>query len=156
MKKTNAVRILDQQKIKYSLVEYEVDEADLSAFSVASKLGQDIERVFKTLVLKGDKNGIFVCLIPGNAELDLKKAAKVSSNKSAEMIQMKDLLITTGYIRGGCTPIGMKKSFPNYIHSSCIKYESIYISAGVRGMQININPNDLIKLTQMTVSDLLL
>lgn len=155
MKKTNAVRILDQQKIKYSLVEYEVDENDLSAFSVATKLGQDIEQVFKTLVLKGDKNGIFVCLIPGNAELDLKKAAKISSNKNAEMIQMKDLLNTTGYIRGGCTPIGMKKPYPNFIHESCLENDFIFISAGIRGMQIKINPNDLINLIQMNVSDLI-
>lgn len=153
MKKTNAVRILDQHKIRYELVEYEVDEADLGATTVARKLGQDVEQVFKTLVLRGDKTGLFVVLIPGNAELDLKKTAKLSGNKSAEMIQMKELLPLTGYIRGGCTPIGMKKAFPNFIHESCILYDTIYISAGVRGMQIKIAPDELIELTQMTVGD---
>jgi Cys-tRNA(Pro)/Cys-tRNA(Cys) deacylase len=153
MKKTNAVRILDQHKIEYELVEYEVDETDLSAMTVAKKLGQDVEQVFKTLVLRGDKTGIFVILIPGNAELNLKKAAKVSGNKSSEMILMKELLPLTGYIRGGCTPIGMKKAYPNFIHESCEFFDFIYISAGVRGMQIKIAPNDLISLTNMTVGD---
>jgi Cys-tRNA(Pro)/Cys-tRNA(Cys) deacylase len=118
MKKTNAARILDQKKIKYDLIEYEVDENDLSATTVAAKLNQNVEQVFKTLVLRGDKNGIFVCVIPGNAELNLKKAAKISGNKNAEMILMKELLPLTGYIRGGCTPIGMKKAYPTYIHDS--------------------------------------
>jgi Cys-tRNA(Pro)/Cys-tRNA(Cys) deacylase len=153
MKKTNAVRILDQHKITYELVEYEVDETDLSATTVARKLGQYVEQVFKTLVLRGDKTGIFVVLIPGNAELNLKKAAKASGNKSAEMIPMKELLPLTGYIRGGCTPIGMKKTYPNFIHESCILFETIYISAGVRGMQVMISPDDLIELTAMTIDD---
>jgi Cys-tRNA(Pro)/Cys-tRNA(Cys) deacylase len=153
MKKTNAVRILDQHKITYDLVEYEVDENDLSATTVARKLGQDVEQVFKTLVLRGDKTSIFVILIPGNAELNLKKAAKVSGNKNGEMILMKELLPLTGYIRGGCTPIGMKKSYPNFIHESCQLYDTIYISAGMRGMQIKISPADLIILTNMTVGD---
>jgi Cys-tRNA(Pro)/Cys-tRNA(Cys) deacylase len=153
MKKTNAVRILDQHKITYGLVEYEVEETDLSATTVARKLGQDVEQVFKTLVLRGDKTGIFVVLIPGNAELNLKKAAKTSGNKSAEMITMKELLPLTGYIRGGCTPIGMKKTYPNFIHESCILFENIYISAGVRGMQVMISPDDLIRLTEMTIDD---
>jgi Cys-tRNA(Pro)/Cys-tRNA(Cys) deacylase len=153
MKKTNAVRILDQHKITYGLVEYEVEETDLSATTVARKLGQDVKQVFKTLVLRGDKTGIFVVLIPGNAELNLKKAAKASGNKSAEMIAMKELLPLTGYIRGGCTPIGMKKAYPNFIHESCILFETIYISAGVRGMQVKISPDDLIRLTEMTRDD---
>jgi Cys-tRNA(Pro)/Cys-tRNA(Cys) deacylase len=153
MKKTNAARILDQNNIEYELIEYDVDETDLSATTVARKLGQDVEQVFKTLVLRGDKTGIFVVLIPGNAELNLKKAAKASGNKSSEMILMKELLPITGYIRGGCTPIGMKKAYPNFIHESCILFDTIYISAGVRGMQIKINPDDLIGLTQMTVGD---
>ena len=153
MKKTNAARILDQQNIDYRLVEYEVDESDLSATTVARKLGQDVEQVFKTLVLRGDKTGIFVVLIPGNAELNLKKAAKVSGNKSTEMVLMKELLPLTGYIRGGCTPIGMKKAYPNFIHESCQLFDSIYISAGIRGMQIKIDPSKLIELTQMIVGD---
>jgi Cys-tRNA(Pro)/Cys-tRNA(Cys) deacylase len=153
MNKTNAVRILDQHKIDYGLVEYEVDESDLSATNVAWKLGQDVEQVFKTLVLQGDKTGIFVVLIPGNAELNLKKTAKLSGNKSAEMVQMKELLSLTGYIRGGCTPIGMKKAYPNFIHESCQLFDCIYISAGMRGMQIKISSSDLIKLTNMTIGD---
>ena len=153
MKKTNAARILDQYKITYDLVEYEVDENDLGATNVARKLGQDVEQVFKTLVLRGDKTGIFVVLIPGNTELNLKKTAKLSGNKSVEMVQMKELLPLTGYIRGGCTPIGMKKAYPNYIHESCILYDTIYISAGIRGMQIRISPDDLIELTKMTTGD---
>jgi len=154
MKKTNAARILDQQKITYELVEYEVDESDLGAQHLASILGQDINQVFKTLVLRGDKTGVFVCVIPGNEEVDLKKAAKISGNKYAEMIAMKELLPLTGYIRGGCTAIGMKKAYPNYIHESCILFDHIFVSAGVRGMQIKINPDDLIRVANMTVEDL--
>lgn len=153
MKKTNAVRILDQHNISCELVEYDVDELDLSAASVAKKLGQNVEQVFKTLVLRGDKFGIFVVVIPGNTEVDLKKAAKASGNKSAEMIAMKELLPLTGYIRGGCTAIGMKKAYPNYIDESCLIFDFIYISAGARGMQIKIAPEDLISLTNMTVGD---
>lgn len=154
MKKTNAARILDQQKIVYELVEYEVDESDLGAQHLANILGQDINQVFKTLVLRGDKTGVFVCVIPGNEEVDLKKAAKISGNKYAEMIAMKELLPLTGYIRGGCTAIGMKKAYPNYIHESCILFDHIFVSAGVRGMQIKINPDDLIRVANMTVEDL--
>lgn len=154
MKKTNAARILDQQKIAYELVEYEVDESDLGAQHLANILGQDINQVFKTLVLRGDKTGVFVCVIPGNEEVDLKKAAKISGNKYAEMIAMKELLPLTGYIRGGCTAIGMKKAYPNYIHESCILFNHIFVSAGVRGMQIKINPDDLIRVANMSVEDL--
>ncbi|HPR86310.1 MAG TPA: Cys-tRNA(Pro) deacylase [Prolixibacteraceae bacterium] len=155
MKKTNAVRILDQHQIHYELIEYEVDENDLSATNVAAKLGQDVEQVFKTLVMRGDKTGIFVLLVPGNAEVDLKKAAKISGNKSADMVALKELLPLTGYIRGGCTPIGMKKAYPNFIHETCILYDQIYISAGIRGMQVKISPDDLIQLTNMTIGDFL-
>lgn len=155
MKKTNAVRLLDQQKIKYELIEYKVDENDLGATNVAAKLGQDINQVFKTLVLRGDKTGIFVCIIPGNCEVNLKKTAKISGNKKAEMIHMKELLPLTGYIRGGCTAIGMKKPYPNYIHETCLEFDFIYISAGQRGMQIKINPTDLIPFTKMKVGDLI-
>ncbi len=154
MKKTNAARILDQKKIKYDLIEYGVDENDLSAASVAAKLNQNVEQVFKTLVVRGDKTGIFVCVIPGNSELNLKKAAKISGNKNAEMILMKELLPLTGYIRGGCTPIGMKKVYPTYMHSSCNEFEFIFISAGVRGMQIKINPKDLLPAFKIETIDL--
>lgn len=143
--KTNAARLLDKAKIAYELIPYEVDENDLSAIYVADSLGENIEQVFKTLVLHGDKNGHFVCVIPGEHEVDLKLAAKASGNKKCDLIPMKELLPLTGYIRGGCTPIGMKKPFPTYIHESCLNYPYIYISAGQRGLQLKLDPNDLIK-----------
>ena len=143
--KTNAVRLLDKAKIDYELIPYEVDENDLAAAHVAAQLGENIEQVFKTLVLHGDKNGYFVCVIPGEHEVDLKLAAKASGNKKCDLIPMKELLPLTGYIRGGCTPIGMKKPFPTYIHESCLNYPYIYISAGQRGLQLKLDPNDLIK-----------
>ncbi len=143
--KTNAARLLDKAKIAYELVPYAVDEEHLAATHVAEKLGEDIAQVFKTLVLRGDKNGFFVCVVPGDAEVDLKLAAKASGNKNAEMIHMKELLPTTGYIRGGCSPIGMKKPFPTFIHVSCMDFPYIYVSAGMRGLQIKIAPADLVK-----------
>ena len=143
MKKTNAARILDRLKISYELIEYEVDESDLSAIHLAEKAGVPIENVFKTLVLEGDKTGNFVCIIPGGEEIDLKKAALASSNKKVAMIHMKDLEPLTGYIRGGCSPLGMKKNFPVYIDISAFEQLFIYISAGIRGMQIKMAPADL-------------
>lgn len=143
--KTNAARLLDKAKIAYELIPYEVDENDLSVIHVADSLGENIEQVFKTLVLHGDKNGHFVCVIPGEHEVDLKLAAKASGNKKCDLIPMKELLPLTGYIRGGCTPIGMKKTFSTYIHESCLNYPYIYISAGQRGLQLKLDPNDLIK-----------
>jgi Cys-tRNA(Pro)/Cys-tRNA(Cys) deacylase len=122
IQKTNAARLLDQQKIKYELIPYQVDESDLSAVHIAEQLNEPIECVFKTLVLRGDKSGYFVCVIPGDKEVDLKKAAKASGNKSCAMIPMKELLPVTGYIRGGCSPLGMKKRFPTYIHETAIDY----------------------------------
>lgn len=153
--KTNVARILDQKKIRYELVPYEVDENDLAATHVASQLGEDIGQVFKTLVLRGDKNGLLVCVIPGDKEVDLKKAAKLSGNKKVEMIAMKELLPLTGYIRGGCCPIGMKKPFPTWIHSTCVDFPFIFISAGVRGLQLKINPSDLLGATGASVADLI-
>lgn len=152
--KTNAARLLDQAGIVYELVEYEVDESDLSATHLAQTIGEDIDMVFKTLVLKGDKTGHFVCVIPGAEEVDLKKAARVSGNKKVDLIPMKELLPTTGYIRGGCSPVGMKKPFPTFIHETCILYDAIYVSAGMRGLQLKINPDDLAKFTSATVCDL--
>lgn len=149
--KTNVARLLDKAKISYRLVPYEVDENDLSAIHVAAQLGENVEQVFKTLVLHGDKNGYFVCVIPGAGEVDLKKAAKVSGNKKCEMIPVKELLPLTGYIRGGCSPIGMKKHFPTYIHYTAEQYDQIYVSAGQRGLQIQISPADLIRETQAEV-----
>ena len=146
--KTNVARLLDKAKIAYQLVPYEVDENDLSATHVAEQLGEDIAQVFKTLILHGDKSGYFVCVIPGADEVDLKKAAKVSGNKKCEMIPVKELLPLTGYIRGGCSPIGMKKHFPTYIHRTASGFDKIYVSAGQRGLQIQIAPADLIKVAQ--------
>lgn len=152
--KTNAARLLDKAKIAYELIPYEVDENDLSAIHVADGLGENIDQVFKTLVLQGDKTGHFVCVVPGDKEVNLKFAAKVSGNKSCDMIPMKELLPTTGYIRGACSPIGMKKHFPTYIHNTCLDHPYIYVSAGQRGLQIKINPNDLIKEVRAEVCTL--
>ena len=153
--KTNVARLLDKAKIAYQLVPYEVDENDLSATHVAEQLGEDIAQVFKTLILHGDKSGYFVCVIPGADEVDLKKAAKVSGNKKCEMIPVKELLPLTGYIRGGCSPIGMKKHFPTYIHPTTSGFDKIYVSAGQRGLQIQIAPADLIKVAQAIEADLI-
>ena len=144
VQKTNAARLLDAAAIPYSLVPYEVDEEHLDASHVASQLGEELDRVFKTLVLRGDRTGFFVCVMPGSLEVDLKVAARISGNKNCEMIHVKELLPTTGYIRGGCSPIGMKKPFPTFVHESALLYDTIYISAGVRGLQICIAPQALI------------
>lgn len=153
IEKTNAARLLDKAKIKYNLIPYEFDENDLAAQHVADSLGQDIAKVFKTLVLHGDKTGYVVCVIPGDKEVDLKALAKVSGNKKVEMIPMKDLLQVTGYIRGGCSPIGMKKRFPTYFHATAMQQDVIYVSAGVRGLQIEIAPQDLIDFVQAAVAE---
>lgn len=152
--KTNVARLLDKAKISYQLVPYEVDENDLSAIHVADQLGENVEQVFKTLILHGDKSGYFVCVIPGADEVDLKKAAKVSGNKKCEMIPVKELLPLTGYIRGGCSPIGMKKHFPTYIHFSAEQFKNIYISAGQRGLQVLLAPADLVRETNASFADL--
>ena len=152
--KTNAARSLDRMKIHYELIPYEVDEEHLDACHVADQIGEDIRQVFKTLVLRGDRNGIFICVIPGNREVNLKSAARISGNKSAEMIHVRELLATTGYIRGGCSPIGMKRQFPTFIDSSCMDFDTIYVSAGVRGLQIQIAPNDLISVANARTAEL--
>lgn len=149
--KTNAARLLDAAGIEYELVPYSYSEEDLSAESVAAELSEPIEQVFKTLVLRGDKTKEFVCVIPGDMEVDLKVAAKISGNKNCEMLHVKNLLPTTGYIRGGCSPIGMKKPFPTFIHESALLYDYIYISAGKRGLQIKINPQALIDFVKMGI-----
>ena len=151
--KTNAARLLDRARISYDLIPYEFDENDLAAQHVADSLGQPIERVFKTLVLHGDRSGHIVCVVPGNGEVDLKALAKVSGNKKVEMIAMKDLLAVRGYIRGGCSPIGMKKKFPTYFHTTALDFETIYVSAGVRGLQLEIAPSDLIGFVGGSVAD---
>jgi Cys-tRNA(Pro)/Cys-tRNA(Cys) deacylase len=152
--KTNAARLLDKAKIGYELIPYEVDESDLSAVHVAESLNEPIEQVFKTLVLKGDKTGYMVCVIPGAEELDLKKAAKASGNKNCELIPMKDLLTVTGYIRGACSPIGMKKRFPTFIHESCLTFDRIYVSAGMRGLQLRLAPEALARYLDAKISDI--
>ena len=152
IEKTNAARLLDRAGIRYNLIPYEFDENDLAAQHVAESLGQDIARVFKTLVLHGDKTGHIVCVVPGNCEVELKALAKVSGNKKVEMIAMKDLLQVTGYIRGGCSPVGMKKSFPIYFHSTAMDFDTIYVSAGVRGLQIEIAPGELVKFVRGTLA----
>ena len=138
IEKTNAARLLDRAKIPYELIPYEVDETDLAATHVAEQLGEPIERVFKTLVLKGDRNGLFVCVVPGDREVDLKRAARLTGNKSADLLPMKELLPATGYIRGGCSPIGMKKRLPTFVDASCEAFDAIYVSAGVRLSLIHI------------------
>lgn len=153
--KTNASRILERLHIPFSLIEYEVDPENLDAFHVADSLGQDIATVFKTLVLHGDKNGYFVCVIQGDKEVDLKKAAKISGNKKVAMIPMKELLPLTGYIRGGCTAIGMKKNFPVFLDQTANNHEFIHISAGKRGLQIKLSPKDYIQATSALVGDLI-
>ena len=155
IKKTNAARLLDQLKIGYELIEYAVDESDLGAAHIAEQLGQPIKRLFKTLVLRGDKSGLFVCVIPGAEEVDLKKAAKATGNKKCEMIHVKELLPLTGYIRGGCSPIGMKKPLPTYFHESITNYDRIYCSAGQRGLQFCIAPADIIRAAHGTVCDII-
>lgn len=155
IQKTNAARLLDRAKIKYELIPYEVDESDLSAVHVAEQLGEDVNQVFKTLVLKGDKMGFFVCIIPGDREVDLKMAAKASGNKSCQMIPMKDLLGITGYIRGACSPIGMKKKLPTFIHTSCTDFDLIYVSGGQRGLQLQLSPQDLIREVEANVTPLI-
>lgn len=152
--KTNVARLLDKAGIAYELISYTVDPDNLAADHVADELGEDINCVFKTLVLHGDKVGYFVCVIPGNMEVDLKKGAKISGNKKAEMIPMKDLLGVTGYIRGGCSPIGMKKPYPTYFHTTALDFADIYVSAGMRGLQIKINPELLVNFCHAAVGDI--
>ena len=152
--KTNVARLLDKAKVAYELVPYEVDESDLSAVHVAAQLGEDVDRVFKTIVLHGDKTGHFVCVVPGEQEIDLKKAARVSGNKKCELLPMKELLPVTGYIRGGCSPIGMKKHFPTYLHESASAFDYIYVSAGQRGLQVKLSPQDLLREAGAVYADL--
>lgn len=141
--KTNVMRLLDKAKIPYEHREYEYSEDDLSGTHAADFLGFPYASVFKTLVLHGDKTGYLVCCVPVDKEIDLKKAAKVSGNKKVEMIHVKELLPLTGYIRGGCSPVGMKKQFPTYIHETAKGQEKISFSAGQRGVQILVDPEKL-------------
>ena len=155
MKKTNAVRILESFNIHFELFEYEFNENEIDAVSVAGKINAPPEMVFKTLVATGDKTGYIVFIIPGNAELNLKKAASASGNKRVEMIKAKDLLSVTGYIRGGCSPVGMIKKFPAYLEETSQLFAHIYISSGVRGMQMKLAPADLAKIAEAEFADLI-
>lgn len=152
--KTNVMRQLEKAGIAFRTMEYEVDENDLSGVHVAAQLGQPVEQVFKTLVLKGDKKGYLVCCIPVAEELDLKKVAKAAGEKKVEMLPMKELLPVTGYIRGGCSPVGMKKKFPTYMDETAILFDEIAVSAGVRGAQVILNPEDLAKFTEAEMAEL--
>lgn len=150
--KTNAARLLDRSKIAYELIPYRVDEEHLAATHVAEQLGEPIACVFKTLVLRGDRSGCFVCVVPGNHAVDLKAAARISGNKKVDLIPMKELLPVTGYVRGGCSPIGMKRSFPTFFHTTATEHAFIYVSAGVRGLQFKIAPIQLIAFLHGTVA----
>lgn len=156
IQKTNVARLLDRAKIPYELITYEVDESNLAATHVAEELGEDIAMVFKTIVLTAGPGKFFVCVVPGNDEIDLKKAAVAAGYKKVELLHMKELLPLTGYIRGGCSPIGMKKLFPTFFHSTAMDFEYIYVSAGLRGLQLRIAPADLINYVNGTVADLII
>ena len=155
IKKTNAARILDNLGIDYEIKTYAVDEEDLSAVHVAETAGLNIEEVFKTLVARGDKTGVIMAVIGGGEELNLKSLAKASGNKSVEMISLKELFPLTGYVRGGCSPLGAKKNYPVFLDSKAMEHEKISISAGQRGMQIFLSPQDLVRATNATVADLI-
>ena len=154
MTKTNVMRLLESAGIAYRTAEYEYDENNLSGLHAAEQIGIPAEQVFKTLVTRGDKTGILVFCIPVDMELDLKKAAAVSKNKKVEMTHMKELLALTGYIRGGCSPIGMKKKYPTFIDETCILFDEIAVSAGIRGEQVILSPEDLARFTEATEADI--
>ena len=153
MTKTNVMRLLEAAGIPYRTAEYAYDESNLSGLHAAEEIGMAAEQVFKTLVTRGDKTGIVVFCIPVDMELDLKKAASVSKNKKVEMTHVKELQGLTGYIRGGCSPIGMKKKYPTFLDETCILFDEIAVSAGVRGEQVILNPQDLIRYTEGTEAD---
>ena len=153
--KTNAVRLLESSNITHSTLTYDVDESDLSGITVANKIGVEPEKVFKTLVTRGEKTGINVFCIPVTEELNLKKAAAVCGDKKIEMIKEKELLPLTGYIKGGCSPIGMKKHYPTFIDETAKLFDEISISAGIRGMQIMVKPNDLLEVVKGKFVDLI-
>lgn len=152
--KTNVVRILESKAIRHEVYEYEVEDGLIDAVSVARKMGFDPERVFKTLVTTGKTTGTNVFIIPGNCELNLKKAAEAAGDKNIEMLKSKELLPLTGYIHGGCSPIGMKRDFPIYLEEMASEYDYIIISAGKIGMQVKLDTAELVKLTDAKLADL--
>ena len=153
-KKTNAARKLDELKIEYKLIEYAVDEEHLDAIHVAQEVGMPASQVFKTLCVRGDKNGVMFAVIPGDGELDLKALAKASGNKRAELVALKEVLPLTGYIRGGCSPVGMKKKYPTFFDETCILWDEIAVSAGARGQQMLVPPEGLAELVSAKLADL--
>ena len=154
MTKTNAVRMLDSAGISYTAREYDVSDGELSGVAVARKIGREPERVFKTLVTEGKATGLYVFVIPCNVELDLKKAARAAGDKYIEMIKSRDLEPKTGYIHGGCSPIGMKKLFPTFVDETAQLYDTINVSGGRVGLQVELSPADLAKLTGAIFCDL--
>lgn len=154
MNKTNAMRILDKAKIQYEPYEYEVDENNLTGVHIAKEVGLNPDFVFKTITAKGEKNGYVVFCLPCPCELDLKKCARAFGDKRIELLHVKDLLSVTGYIRGGCSPIGMKKDFPVFFDETVLLWDKITISAGIRGCQLMLNPNELISLLGAKVADI--
>lgn len=151
---TNAARLLTRARISFALHPYDVDPEHLEASHVAESLGEDINRVFKTIVMSGERTGHFVCVVPGNCEIDLKKAARAIGDKKCELLPLRELTPLTGYIRGGCSPVGMKKALPTIFHSSALDFDSIFVSAGIRGLQLEINPQELISYCRASIADL--
>lgn len=149
--KTIAARMLDQMKIAYELRSYEVDESELDAITVARKVGMPPEATFKTLVARGDRSGVVMACIPGNAELDLKKMAAVTGNKRLELVAVKEIQPLTGYIRGGVSPLGSKKRYPLFLDQSALNHEKLSVSAGQRGLQMILAPEDLRRATEATL-----
>lgn len=152
--KTNAVRLLDEAKIAYELRDYEVDPDDLAAESVALKIGMPAEQVFKTLVVRGDRNGVLLAVVPGNSELNLKGLAKLSGDRKIEMVHLKEVQPLTGYIRGGVTALACKKDYPVYLDETAILFDVISVSAGVRGTQIVLNPEDYVRVTHAITGEI--
>ncbi|MEG1642293.1 MAG: Cys-tRNA(Pro) deacylase [Synergistaceae bacterium] len=154
-KKTNAMRIMEVSKVPFEILEYEIDEKLLSAEDASAKTNIPEEQTFKTLCVRGDKNGVLLVCVPAGREVDFKKLASVSGNKSTELVPLKEVTALTGYIRGGCSPLGTKKKYPVYIDETAILFDYITINAGHRGILFKLNPNDLIKVTEATISDVL-
>ncbi len=154
MKKTNAVRILDRHKVPYQLVEYQYDPEDLSVDRIAEDNQLPAKQLFKTLVAKGNKTGVLVAVIPGDKTLDFKEISKVSRNKKVTMALKKEIQGLTGYVRGGCSPIGMKKNFPVFLDEKAMEFERIYINAGVRGLFLLVKPQDLQVVTESVISNI--
>ena len=154
MKKTNALRLLDRQKLPYTTISYSYDPENLDVAHIAATNDLELSNIYKTLILKGDKTGVFVAVVAGDAQLHLKKAAQASGNKKVALLPIKDLLATTGYIRGGCSPLGLKKNYPVYIDVLGEGLELLYVNAGLRGLLVGLHPNDLVQATGAVYAEL--